>query len=343
MGGVVGLEHLGQRLAVARVDAQPFGRVRRLGDFVAQGLEQAAHAVVVLRRAQEDRGDLTLAQGFCQLLVNLLLGRNDVLEQLLQQVVVEVSQVLQELGPGGLLPPLHVLGRGDQLRGLTGAVRVSPPARQIDIAGDRLALADRHLAQHQRWAGDRSQGFQHLPDPTRGGIHLVNEDQVRDGLVLQELEQRRHHERAFHHRLANDHRGIDHLQHVPGFLDHLDRPRAVQEGPPVPEIFGRRGRDLDTHLALTRLRGAVADGVAFLDRALAANRPGDEEHAFKQGRLAAAIGSDESRAAGRRWITHLSRSLVGFNFSVPGLRTWPEAGAGRSPARISRRLSSVIP
>ena len=43
------------------------------------------------------------------------------------------------------------------------------------------------------------------------------------------------------------------------------------------EKFGRGGIDLDRHLAGARLRGAVADAVALLDRALAGHRPGGEK------------------------------------------------------------------
>jgi len=66
---------------------------------VAQRLEQAAHAVLVLAGAEQDGDDADGGDVPLDVLVDLLLGRHRVLEQLLEQRVVEGGERFEKLLP----------------------------------------------------------------------------------------------------------------------------------------------------------------------------------------------------------------------------------------------------
>ena len=141
MGHVIGLEHLGHRIARLGHKAQP--RRRGLGPrhLMAQRLQQAAHAIVALGGAEEDGDDEVGGQILAQLLIDLVLRGHRILEQLLQQLVVVVGERFQQLATGLLLARGDLLGHLDQLGGLARLVAIGALADEIDIAGDDLLPA----------------------------------------------------------------------------------------------------------------------------------------------------------------------------------------------------------
>ena len=291
MLGVVGLEHLRGGPA-AKLDPEPLDRGVEPRHLVPQRLEQAPDAVILLGRTDQHRHDIGRAHALGQVAVNLLDIGNLVFQKLFQQFVVEVGERLQHRFPGQLVFIGDGVRHVDALRAGAGGVSVGPPADQIDVTRNRLAFADGDLAQHQRRVLDGTQRFVHRGDRLGDGVDLVDEDHVGDAAVGESLEQRREGHRALGRGFVNHHRQVGDQQGVQRFLPHLDRARAVEEGPLVVEIGGRADRDLDRHLAGTRFRRGIAHGVAFLDRTLAVNPPRHREQALHQGGLAAQIGSD---------------------------------------------------
>ena len=115
------------------------------------------------------------------MLIDLLLRRLDLFQQLLEQGVVEIGELLDQTGARGALLIPKAVGQRDQIRGLPRPVAVGPLADQIDIAGNlRIGSAQRNLAQHQRPLRHRLQGGEEIAHPRVGGVHLVDENHMRD-------------------------------------------------------------------------------------------------------------------------------------------------------------------
>ncbi len=155
MGHVIGLEDLGDVVGLVRNQAETRRRGFRPRHLVAQRFQQAAHAMVAISRAEEDRHDQIAGQILGQLLIDLVLRGDRILEQLLQQLVVEIGEGFQHPAARFLLAGRGLFRHLDQVRSLAGLVVVGAFAHQIDIAGHRLGArfsgrAQRHLAQHQR-------------------------------------------------------------------------------------------------------------------------------------------------------------------------------------------------
>ena len=185
-----GLEDARRRLARGG-DAVARGRGSGLGRLVAERLQEPAHAVLALGGTEEDGHEPVLLHGAREVLVDLGLVGDRVLEELLQERVVEIGECLEELLAALLLALLLVLRQGDQVRGAAGLVFVGALAHQIDVAGDGLpAVADGHLAQHERAGGDGLERFQHVAHAARRRVHLVDEHHVGDAVVVEELEER---------------------------------------------------------------------------------------------------------------------------------------------------------
>ena len=311
-----------------RASGSPSGRcrsrsavARRFRRLVAQRLQQPTHAVVVERRAEEHRHDQAFAQLLGHQAVNLVRRRHRILEQGLEQAVVEIGQRLQHLGARRLLAvAARRFGDLDQFEAPALLHLIGALADQVDVAVDRLAVADRDFAQDQRPVGHRLQRVQRRLHADVAVVHLVDEDDVRNVAVVEEAQQRRHRQRLVDPRLADQHRRVATLIALQRFLQQLDGAGAVEEGPGFAQILGGGDVDLDAHLARARLGCGIADGVALADAALADGGTGDGQDAFEQGRLAAEVGADECCATG------CGRSLCGHD-TLPG--------NGRLPRRRS--------
>jgi hypothetical protein len=172
-------------------------------------------------------------------------------------------------------------------------------AHQIDEAADLLALADRDLAQHQRAVGETLQRLQRRADTAARQVHLVDEDDVRNGAIVEEPQQRRQGKHLLRLRLADDNGQVDHHQRVVGVLSQLDEAGTVKEGPGLAQVLRRRDVDLRRHLSSARFRRAVAHGVAVAHAPSAADRPGERQHALEKRCLTREVGTDEGGAARR--------------------------------------------
>ena len=177
-------------------------------------------------------------------------------------------------------------------------------ADQIDIADQLLAAADRVLVRHHRSRAEVAQGLQEVAVAHLRTVHLVDEDQMRDGVRVEEVEQRRDGDQPLEHGLDHDQRGVAAQSGAVGVLHELDRARAVEHG--EVEAVGAEAREADfgAHLSGARLRAGIAHGGPVGDAALAADRPGHEQHALEQGGLAGAAGPDQGDIPRRRLCPH---------------------------------------
>ena len=68
--------------------------------------------------------------------VDLLLGRLDFLEQLLEQRIVKIGELFDQIGPGGAFLIPKTIRQLDQIRRLARPIVVSALTDQVDVAGD---------------------------------------------------------------------------------------------------------------------------------------------------------------------------------------------------------------
>ena len=297
--GVQRLEHIGERIA-AGLDAEPLGGRRDVGRFVAQRLHQAQHAVGAGRGAHQHRADQAVAQFLRQIVEHLVLRRLDVAEQLLHQLVVVIGQRLQHGEARGLLAVDDVAFERHDFG--SGVLLVDKGAleREVDEAGDDVAVEGRNLAQQQLRARRRLQQREHVVDGGIGLVDLVQEQEARNLLVFElAQDQLQLRDLLFVH-LADDDGGIDRRQRRAHVVDELDRARTIDEGVAFAHEARRRDRKLDAHAMMTRFLAGVADRGSGIDGALALDRAGACEDRFEESGLAALERAHQRDAPGTR-------------------------------------------
>ncbi len=125
-------------------------RRRRLDlrHVMAQRLEQPAHAIVGLGRADQHRHHQAFRQFAPEAAEHFVALRLDIAQQFFHQMLVIVGQLLQHLEAGFLLA--RIIGDIHHLAGRMGAIGKGALQRQIDKAGGDAVIPDRNLAQQQR-------------------------------------------------------------------------------------------------------------------------------------------------------------------------------------------------
>ena len=159
--------------------------------------------------------------------------------------------------------------------------------REIDEAGDDVAVPDRNLAQQQRHARRRLQHLERLAHALVGLVDLVEEQEARNFLVFELAQDQLQLRHLLLVGLADHDRGVDRRQRRAHVVDEFDRAGAIDESVTVAHETGGGDRELDAHLVMARFLAGVADGGARLDRALALDRAGAREDRFEQRGLAA--------------------------------------------------------
>ena len=124
--------------------------------------------------------DQALAQFLGEIVEHLVARRLDVLEQLLHQLVVVIGQRLQHGEARFLLAVEVVALELDDLGRRVLLVDKGALEREIDEAGDDVAVPDRNLPQHQRHARGRLQQLERLAHALVGLVDLVEEQKARN-------------------------------------------------------------------------------------------------------------------------------------------------------------------
>ncbi len=214
MSLVQDLEAFGHRDAVRRQVAA-LGGLADERRVVTQCLQEAPHAVLAITRAKQHRRYLVGAELVVQVAIDQRFFRRDILDQLLEQGVVELRQGFEHLA-SCLGFARQDLGRHlDQVGGAARVVAIGALAHEIDIADRLLAAvagrsADRYLAQHQLARRNRLQRRQRVAHAAFGRVDLVDEEEMRDAVVLDVFHERRERDHALGRRLAHDDGGVAH-------------------------------------------------------------------------------------------------------------------------------------
>ena len=302
--------------------------VRRL---VAQQFQQALNPVVVLAGAEQDRDQEIGAQRLGELAVYVLLVRVDLLQKLFEQSVVEIRQGLQQFGARLGLPVRDAAGQLDQRGRFTLPIAVGALADEIDIAGDPLAVADRHLTQRQRPGRESLQGGQDFAHGLARLVHLVDQDDMGNVVIVEKLEDRARRRRLRRFGLDHDDGDIGDHAGVAGIQGELDATRRVDEGPVVAKIGAVPDREFRARPAVPRFRSGVADGVPVLDRAFAVDRAAGVEQGFEEAGLAGLIGTEDRGAAGRAATLSAAFCRSGAVAGIGGHAVSPFARPGGCP------------
>ena len=283
VGGVEGLEHQRQRIAAGQVPdfgAEPRRRFGHAGRFMAQRLEQAQHAVLAGSDTEQYRHHQPFAQFLGQIVEHLVARRLDILEQLLHQLVVVIGQRLQH-GEARFLLAIEILAlEVDHLGRRVFLVDMRALEREIDEAGDQVAVPDRNLAQQQRHARSRLQQLERLAHALVGLVDLVEEQEVRNVLVFQLAQDQLQLRDFLLVGLADHDRGVDRRQRRAHVVNEFDGTGAIDEGVAVAHEIGGGDRGLDAHFMAAGFLAGVADGGTRIHRALPLHRAGAGENCF---------------------------------------------------------------
>ncbi|MHC2402946.1 hypothetical protein ACVMGC_007490 [Bradyrhizobium barranii subsp. barranii] len=275
------LEDVAERLLAGR-HTETLCSFLDAGRLVAQGLHQAQHAVFTRGGTQQHGADLPLAQFAREIVEHRIARRLDVLEQLLHQRVVVIGELLQHREAGLLLAIEISAFERDHLGGLVLAVDERTFQREIDEALDQLALPDRDLAQHQRYARGGLECCQRLADALVGAIDLVEEQETRDLQLLQLAQDDLKLRQLLLVGLADHDRGVDSGKRCAHVVGELNGTGTIEEGVAVAHETRGGGSQADGHLVMTGLRGGVADGCSGVDAAGAGDCARSRQYCFEK-------------------------------------------------------------
>ncbi len=292
MGGVDGLDRMGQRRAVAG-EAEPVAQPRDSRRFMAQGLQQAGDAVARLGRADQHRRDEAFAQIAGEVVEYLVARRLDVGDQLLHQGVVVIGEALQHGVARFLLARQFAGGNVDHDGRRVFAIDEGALQREIDEAGDDAVLPDRDLPQQQRRLRGRLEHGQRLADAQVGLVDLVEEQDARDAEVFELAQDHAQRRQLALVRLADHDRRVAQRQDIARLMGEFDRAGKVDEGEAVAEIIDRGDIGLDAGRVGAGLGARIADRGAVAHRALARQGAGAGEETFEQSGLAALERADD--------------------------------------------------
>ena len=206
-----GLEHIGQRI-LGRGHAETLGGLGHAGRFMAQRLHQTQHAVLARGGAEQHRTDQPFAQFAGEIVEHRIARRRNILEQLLHQRVVVIGELFQHREAGFLLAVEIAAFQRHDFGSLVLAIDEGAFQRQIDEAGDQVAVPDRNLPQHQRNPRRRLQGRERLADALVGAIDLVEKQKARNAEILEFAQDDLKLRQLLLVGLADHDRGIDRRQ-----------------------------------------------------------------------------------------------------------------------------------
>jgi hypothetical protein len=178
---VVDFEQIEGRVA----NLEPVRSGLRARRFVAKRLEQPSNTPAAIGGAEQDRYAKAFAGFPRKVLKDPALVRNLVHQQLLEQLVIMIGQLFQHLVARFMLALLDIAGDVDLLGILAGQIMESAFQREIDEAGDPVAVADRDLPCDQRRHAGRLERGEEVADSSARLVDPVDEDDVWDPKLVE--------------------------------------------------------------------------------------------------------------------------------------------------------------
>ncbi len=309
-------------LFVVEIDALVLDLVRR-GQIQRHRVEKLLHALVLVRRAHEDRSQLEREHAFAHRGDHLGLGRV-ALEDRLHQLFREHRDRVEHLLARGVGFGLHLVGNRllDHVDAHLALEVEGLHPDQVDHALEAIFEADRKLHQHGVVLELLAQLIRHAERVGAGAVELVDEGEPRH-VVAPHLAVDRHRLRL-HAGDAAEHqdRAVEHAQaaldldreiHVPGGVDDVDLVAT-------PAAVGGGGLDRDAALALeVHAVHGRADVVLAAHLVDLVDPPGVVEDPLGQRGLARVdVGADADVADERDVVRH-GHGLLAPRFRADGL------------------------
>ena len=213
-----------------------------------------------------------------------------------------VGQLLEHLGARFGLALGDLGGQLDPLRRVARSILERPLQREIDEAGDLLAVSDRDLPRDQRRHAHRLQRRQQVADPPARLVDAIDEDHVRDAQLVEHPQARRGQRGARGVGIDHHDRHIGDRHRIRPVGGEPDRSGRVDDREAVAQIIEMHQIEFGRSAARPRFRAAVADGGSVGGRSLPRDRPAGEQQRLGQAGLARAGRSDQrdgSCAVGR--------------------------------------------
>ena len=251
-----------------------------VGQVVDHGVEQLLHALVLERRAAEDRHELAadraladagLEHGGIELAVLDELHERVVVEgqrrlqrvlaQLracwsihsLSRVVANLKRLLQLLERDGL--PLAVL--------VVGVPDVADAGDQVGHAGELVVAADRHLAEHDVGAEALADALDAMAEVRAHAVHLVDVAHARHVVLVGQAPVGLGLRLDARHAVEDDHGAVEHAQAAVHLDGEVHVARGVDDVDLVALPLGRDRGALDRDAALALLLEVVGGGAAL--------------------------------------------------------------------------------
>lgn len=153
--------------------------------------------------------------------------------------------------------------------------------REIDIAGDQVAVPDRNLAQHQRDARGRLQTVEHFANAFVGAIDLVQEQKSGNTEIFEFAQDQLQLRQLALVGFTHHHGGVDGGKRRAHVVREFDGAGTIEEGVALTHELGGDGRQAEAHFVLACLGAGVAVRGARIDRAGPRDGAGSCQDRFK--------------------------------------------------------------
>ena len=209
-----------------------------------------------------------------------------------------IGELFEHVGARLRLALGQVAGQLDLLRGHPRDVMKCAFERQIDEPGDAVAPltilgADRELARDQGRHAHRLQRRQQVADPAVRLVDTIDENEVRNALLVEHAERRRGERGPCRIGIDHDDGEVGDRDRPRGIGRKSDRPGRIDDPEAVPEPREMVEVGLGRSAALARFGARIADAGGGAGGAVAPDRIGGEQHRLGQPGLARAGRSDQ--------------------------------------------------